>query len=62
MYARWYNGGLLIEPEVDEDHDILMGLMNLLKVTRVEDEVIVQRVVILDDLDKIDLDKISDQS
>jgi len=48
MYARWYNGGLWIVPKVDEDHDTLMGVMNLLKSTRLDDGVVVRPVAIIE--------------
>lgn len=39
MKAYWYNAGLHLEAESDEEHDILMGVMNFLKVVKVDPEI-----------------------
>jgi len=60
MYARWYNGGLLIEPESDEDSGTLMGVMNLLKLVKVGDRVKTSPVTIVEANDEqaiIDVDQ-----
>ena len=46
MKAYWYNGGLHIEAESDGDHDILMGVMNFLKIIEIDVEVEISPIVI----------------
>ena len=52
MKARWWQGGLHLERESSEDDAILMGLMNLLKVVRVEDKVTVRPIAIVETNDQ----------
>ena len=52
MKARWWQGGLHIDPETPEDDAIIMGLMNFLKVVRVEDRVEVSPVTIVETNDQ----------
>ena len=50
--ARWYNGGLLLEPtdedNTDEADAILMGVMNFLKVVQIDTKVKTSPITIVE--------------